>query len=48
MEKRYCPECGSDNITVKTPPSARGTDFWDCAVCNNCGYPHLDDGPDEE
>ncbi len=48
MEKRVCPNCGSDDITVTSPLSASGTDFWDCAVCNNCGFPHFEDGYDDE
>jgi predicted nucleic-acid-binding Zn-ribbon protein len=47
MEKRYCPNCGSDNITVKSVPAASGTDFWDCAVCNNCGFPDFDEEDEE-
>jgi hypothetical protein len=43
MKKQTCPICESDNITVHTPPSARGLDFWDCATCNDCGYPDVDD-----
>lgn len=39
MLKHRCPNCGSDDITVTAPPSVRGTDFWDNASCNQCGYP---------
>lgn len=39
MLKHHCPNCGSDDITVTAPPSVRGTDFWDNANCNQCGYP---------
>jgi len=42
-EKRHCPNCGSDDITVTAPPSKSGTDFWDNATCNECGYPFDDD-----
>lgn len=38
-DKKKCPNCGSSDITVSAPPAAKGTDFWDHAECNNCGYP---------
>lgn len=38
---RHCPNCNSEDIEVSTPPSASGTDFWDHAECQNCGYPNF-------
>lgn len=42
-----CPNCGSSDITISQPPAASKTDFWDHAVCNNCGYPFASVEEDE-
>lgn len=42
---RKCPNCQSPDIAATAPSSARGTDFWDSAVCNNCGYPDFEQAP---
>jgi predicted RNA-binding Zn-ribbon protein involved in translation (DUF1610 family) len=36
---RECPNCGSEAISLSAKPAASGTDFWDNAKCENCGYP---------
>lgn len=36
--KIKCPNCGSDDVELVSPPSASGTDTLDLIECNNCGY----------
>lgn len=43
MAERVCPNCGSTEIQMTSVPSASGTDFWDNAKCEHCGYPDFED-----
>ena len=36
---KFCPKCGSTDITPASPENWLGTSYWDCKSCGYSGGP---------